>query len=220
MHKGLNILPALLLCANIAVGAQDSGRRAIPLRFKPTDASGVLASSHVNTVFASKNSKMENLNNDNDIDDVSFSIKKVAFDPKTITFPLAAIATILGGGYYTFQQEPSFYQVGAGVVTTFLGYKLFQATCGVFSYNDRMTHGQHWFKRPDSQGEVKITLKQENGTWKAHYKKPETKECPSDQDAQQLAEEIIASHSLDVKDEDLYTSEIFQKLISDFKSRC
>ncbi len=222
MNGNLHTIATLLLCANIAVGAQDSAReQIIETRFKPTDASGILISSNIEKIYTDKNGTMKPVKTLHDADSVSFSIAKTEIEPLAIIYPLLTAAVTIAGGYRTCKQKGNFPRIFMGLATALCALKCLHDTGVTLAHNHRITHGQHWFKAPGTKDRVMLT--KENDTWKAIHISSTTldfSEQLSKLGIQKVAEAIIANHNSDVKDEDLYTSEIFQKLVSDFKSRC
>ncbi len=220
MHKSLNAITALLLCANIAAGAQNSANETTPTskKVKPTDASGIILASRVMSNYQDKEANTQSIQTLNNPWETSFLITKVGIDPVAIALPLITLAAACGGTVLFRDQNDNLAKILALATTlggvAWLSNKAFNRV----AVNMDATCDKHWIKSARASDGIK--LRKIDGTWKVHSRTTEELQQLPDQEAQQLAEAIIANHNPDVKDEDLYTSEIFQKLVSDFKSRC
>lgn len=204
MKKYSNIITALLLCTNIVVCAQEPvNEQLLTFRVKPTNASEIILAGHI-----------QNSNH------VCFEIQKVEPEACAIGLTIStllAVPAVLDSVKKLVTRSNECGLREAAIIGWF-----FLASGGAVYFikdNNVSTHGQHWFKSTESQD--LIELEKHNETWHIGSKssKPNGLQKLSDQEAQQLAEAIIANHNPDVKEQDLYTSPIFEQLVSNFKAQ-
>lgn len=204
MHKGLNILTALLLCANIAVGAQDENSNSFILtRNKYTDSENMIL--HLSSdVKCGAN-------------EVYFRISEVKPDYYPMASGTISLLTSMMAAY-------CYWKHGNSIIPNLLtGTSILSilGTVGLMAANDASTNGKYLLKTERYGSLYSITLKNTEGKWNIIRQICVPNEIPQlhHDNAENLAIETIANHNSDVKDEDLYASEIFQKLVSDFKAR-
>lgn len=204
MKKYSNIITALSLSANIVVCAQEPvNEQLLTFRVKPTNASGIILAGHI-----------ENSNH------VSFEIQKVEPEACAIGLTISTLLAVLPALDSIKKLVTKNNKCGLRE-TMIIGWFFIasSATAYFIKCNKESTHGKHWFKSTESQD--LIELEKHNETWhiRSRSSKPNGLQKLSGQEAQQLAQEIIAQHNPDVKDKDLYTSPILQKLVDDFKAQ-
>ncbi len=204
MKKYSNIITALLLCTNIVVCAQEPvNKQLLTFRCKPTDASGIILAGHIQ-----------------DSNHVRFEIQKVEPEACAIGLTISTLLAVLSA-LDSVKKLVTKNNNGGLRETMIIGW-FFIASGGAAYFikcNKESTHGQHWFKSTESQD--LIALEKRHETWHvlSRCSKPDGLKKISDQEAQQLAEAIIAQHNSEINEQDLYTSPIFEQLVNNFKAQ-
>lgn len=218
MNKQISTAAALLLCAHIAMCEQESPN--IKPELTEYTRTGLINASNVaisSTLYKSINTQPDTKIQD-DIDAIATTFTKFGLDWKPFAATAVSLLGALGCSYYGAYKK----EYAKGAVSGIISVLGLWCTDKYLSHNHAQSNGQKIVYRITDC--AILLIKKENGKLlaRAHtnlLSNSSMRELnKSQEELARLAQEIIANHDEKIKDKDLYASDLFAKLVDNFKA--